>query len=111
FAPSHPQYTSHCMKKLSDTEDARVPVLVGVLIPRDDREEDKESHQVAMLALFKPWTQNVNSPLKELDQDWHSVYTGMMTNIRPAHHHIMDNMQLLHKSRDAKHDFSAIRRK
>ncbi|KAF8184084.1 hypothetical protein K438DRAFT_1974675 [Mycena galopus ATCC 62051] len=67
FAPSHPQYATHCLKKLTDTEEERIPVLVGIPIPRAD-EEDNTSHKMAMLALFKPWTQNAKTPLKE-DRD------------------------------------------
>ncbi|KAJ6471499.1 hypothetical protein C8R45DRAFT_759867, partial [Mycena sanguinolenta] len=107
---AHPQYTTHCMKKLTDTEVIRVPVLAGIPIPRADKEEDREAHQVAMLALFKPWGVNANSPLKLPESSWETAYDDMMLTASSAHQRIMNNMQLIHKSRDAKHDFSAMRR-
>ncbi|KAJ6487968.1 hypothetical protein C8R45DRAFT_770172, partial [Mycena sanguinolenta] len=107
---AHPQYTTHCMKKLTDTEVQRVPVLAGIPIPRADKDEDQEAYQVAMLALFKPWGVNMESPLKPPDSSWNLAYNEMMLTVSAADQRIMHNMQLIHKSRDAKHDFSAMRR-
>ncbi|KAK7032935.1 hypothetical protein R3P38DRAFT_2773431 [Favolaschia claudopus] len=111
FAREHPQYLSHCMKKISDSETQRVPVLIGIPIPRSDKEEDKEAHQVAMLTLFTTWSSNTDSPLKAQDKDWSSAYEAMLTTLSPGHLRVIKNMQLLYESRDAKHDFSAMRRK
>ncbi|KAJ6473026.1 hypothetical protein C8R45DRAFT_755793, partial [Mycena sanguinolenta] len=107
---AHPQFTTHCMKKLSETEMARVPVLAGIPIPRADREDEKEAHQIAMLVLFQPWSTNLESPLKDMNTDWQGAYKDMMKEASTEHRRIMDNMQLIYKSRDAKHDFSAMRR-
>ncbi|KAJ6515717.1 hypothetical protein C8R45DRAFT_809532, partial [Mycena sanguinolenta] len=111
FQPAHPQYTSHCMKKITDSEQARVPVLVGIPIPRADRDEDKQAHCVAMLSLFKPWSEDLESPLKDSDKEWESAYTEMLLETRASYRRTIDNMQLVYQAREAKHDFSAMRRK
>jgi hypothetical protein len=49
LAPGHPQYTTHCIKKVAGTEIEWVLVLAGIPIPGSDREEEKEAHQIAML--------------------------------------------------------------
>jgi hypothetical protein len=111
FAASHPQYTSHCMKKLTETEQEMVPVLVGLPIPRADKEEDKTAYHIAMRALFKPWSEDTESPLKGLEMTWEDAYMEMMRAVSVEQRRIIDNMQLVYKSRDAKDDFSAARRK
>ncbi|KAF8140711.1 hypothetical protein K438DRAFT_1637157, partial [Mycena galopus ATCC 62051] len=92
------------MKKLTDTEAARVPVLVGVPIPRADKEEDQTAHQIAMMALFQPWSQDADSPLKGTDTEWDAAYKEFMKKATPKQMRIMSNMQLLHKSKDTRHD-------
>ncbi|KAF8186847.1 hypothetical protein K438DRAFT_1596080, partial [Mycena galopus ATCC 62051] len=92
------------MKKLTETEQERVPVLVGLPIPRADKEEDKAAHQIAMLALFKPWTEDSESPLKGKGTKWDDAYAEMMAAAKPEQRRIMHNMQLVYKTRDAKDD-------
>jgi hypothetical protein len=43
FKPGHPEYTTHCLKKL----DTRVvPVLLGYRVPRNDSESDQLKYAV-----------------------------------------------------------------
>ncbi|KAJ7907829.1 hypothetical protein B0H13DRAFT_1545662, partial [Mycena leptocephala] len=111
FATGHPQYTSHCMKRLTSTELQRVPVLAGFPIPRSDKEDQKESYRIAMLTLFHPWSDNDASPLKPEGCDWDTAFNDMDAILSPKHRQILSNMQLLYQSRDAKHDYSELRRR
>ncbi|KAJ6512937.1 hypothetical protein C8R45DRAFT_812511, partial [Mycena sanguinolenta] len=110
FAAGHPQYTTHCLKKVSDTELQRIPVLIGYSIPHSDREDQRLKYSAAMIALFKPWTKNIDSPLKAKDEDWCTVYQTLQSQLPPNHCKIIENMQLLYQSRDAKDAYSAKRR-
>jgi hypothetical protein len=80
FATSHPQYTSHCMKKVMETELERIPVLVGIPIPRADKEDHKTAYHIAMLALFKSWSNDATYLLKKVDESWEDAHTEMMDN-------------------------------
>ncbi|KAF8186559.1 hypothetical protein K438DRAFT_2153189 [Mycena galopus ATCC 62051] len=111
FAPSHPQYTSHCMKRITESELERIPVLVGIPIPRANKEEDKTAYHVAMLALFKPWSGDAASLLKESDESWEDAHKEMLESATEEQLRLIHNMQLIYQSRDAKDDFSAARRK
>ncbi|KAJ7837324.1 hypothetical protein B0H13DRAFT_1912554 [Mycena leptocephala] len=111
FATGHPQYTSHCMKRLTSTELPRVLVLAGFPIPRSDKEDQKESYRIAMLTLFHPWSDNEASPLKPEGCDWDTAFDDMDATLSPKHRRILSNMQLLYQSRDAKHDYSELRRR
>ncbi|KAJ7856171.1 hypothetical protein B0H13DRAFT_1458014, partial [Mycena leptocephala] len=52
FKRGHPQYTTHCLKKLDTPV---IPVLMGYRIPRNDSDNDRTKYAVAILTLFKPW--------------------------------------------------------
>nr|GAT47507.1 ATP-dependent DNA helicase [Mycena chlorophos] len=111
FSLSHPQYTTHCLKKLSSSDAPRVPVFVGYPIPRNDCEADEERYFVVALALFGVWSSNVQCPLKAEDQSWADAYSSLRVCLSPAHVRILENMQLLYASRDAKEDYAALRQK
>lgn len=111
FQAGHPQYATHCLKQLSDTDRPRVPVLVGYKIPRSDREEELQKYAVVILALFKPWTTEIDSPLKSTTETWEDALTVWSAHIPKYIQQYIDNMQLLHQSKDAKDDYSAQRRK
>ncbi|KAE9388264.1 hypothetical protein BT96DRAFT_836477, partial [Gymnopus androsaceus JB14] len=108
FQPAHPQYSTHCLKEITDSEKARIPVLVGYSIPRNDKEDQEIKYAVAMLALFKPWSNNKLSPLKPEGQTWVSAFkTWDSSTSARAHQKTMRNMQLQYESKDAKVDYSA----
>ncbi|CAF1614641.1 unnamed protein product [Rotaria sp. Silwood1] len=52
FLPQHPQHFSHILMKWTKP---RVPVLIGPMIPRRERDETKERYYRAILTLFVPW--------------------------------------------------------
>ncbi|KAE9393397.1 hypothetical protein BT96DRAFT_829316, partial [Gymnopus androsaceus JB14] len=108
FQPAHPQYATHCLKEITDSEKARIPVLVGYSIPRNDKEDQEIKYIVAMLALFKPWSNNKISPLKPEGETWVSAFKAWdsSTSAR-THQKTMSNMQLQYESKDAKVDYSA----
>ena len=110
--PAHLQYSTHCLKEITDSEKARIPVLVGYSIPRNDKEDQEIKYAVAMLALFKSWSNNKLLPLKPEGQTWVSAFKmwDSSTSAR-AHQKTMRNMQLQYESKDAKVDYSAMRRK
>ncbi|THU95183.1 hypothetical protein K435DRAFT_608231, partial [Dendrothele bispora CBS 962.96] len=108
FKPGHPQYSTYCLKKIKDTETSRIPALKGYSIPRSDRGEQEQQYIVAMLALFKPWSTNEQNPLKSSEDSWQDVFdTWKTTNHFQDHKHILENMQLLYETKDAKLDYSA----
>ncbi|KAJ7939607.1 hypothetical protein B0H13DRAFT_1587008, partial [Mycena leptocephala] len=51
FNQGHPQYTTHCLKKLDVPV---IPVLTGSRIPRNDLDNDLTKYAVVILTLFKP---------------------------------------------------------
>ncbi|KAJ7635225.1 hypothetical protein FB45DRAFT_669829, partial [Roridomyces roridus] len=106
----HPQQLTHCMKKLTSNEKQRVPVLTGLPIPRADKAEDASKYSAVMLILFKPWSKERQSPLKQKDETWEDAYREFELTVSSYHRRIMDNMQLVYLSRDAKMDYSARRK-
>ncbi|KAJ3992188.1 hypothetical protein F5050DRAFT_1543935, partial [Lentinula boryana] len=114
FQCDHPQYLTHCLKHITMDELPRVPVLIGYPIPRNDREDEKEKYALAMLALFKPWSNIECKLLKEGSVLWSEAFSGWINaEDCPSVVFIntMKNMQLLHLSKDAKLDYAAMRRK
>ncbi|KAJ7893605.1 hypothetical protein B0H14DRAFT_2334693 [Mycena olivaceomarginata] len=108
FKQGHPQYTTHCLKKL----DAPViPVLMGYRIPRNDLDNDLTKYAVVILTLFKPWSETKSSPLKSQDIAWPDALNDFKRSMSPEHAKIVLNMQLLYQTRDAKFDFAAKRSK
>lgn len=74
FQLEHPQYTTHCLKKVTSTEKERVPVLKGFQVPRSDEEEKQVEYAVSMMALFKPWSRMAERILKNADEGWVNAY-------------------------------------
>ncbi|KAJ7615522.1 hypothetical protein FB45DRAFT_693292, partial [Roridomyces roridus] len=110
FKTTHPQYTSHCMKQLDDSDTERVPVLIGYPIPKADNEEQELRYFAAMLMLFKPWSGAIGSPLKDEQQSWAEAFQDLKGLLPHRHQKILQNMQLVYQSREAKDDYSAQRR-
>nr|GAT48229.1 ATP-dependent DNA helicase [Mycena chlorophos] len=111
FGRNHPQATTHCLKKIDQSSLPRVPVLLGVSFPRRDRPDDEEKYCAAALALFKPWSMEADCPLKAENQSWKSAFESFQVSLSAAHQSVLDNMQLIYETRDAKQDYSAMRRK
>ncbi|KAJ3866052.1 hypothetical protein EV359DRAFT_37445, partial [Lentinula novae-zelandiae] len=107
FKSGHPQYTTHCYKEIDISDDPRVPVLKGYPIPRGDKIECQDKYMVAILALFKPWSDNEQSPLKAPQETWDNAFcTWKDTESFKSHIRIVQNMQLLYESKDAKLNYS-----
>ncbi|KAJ7934825.1 hypothetical protein B0H13DRAFT_1563174, partial [Mycena leptocephala] len=98
----HPEYTTHCLKKL----DMRVVlVLLGYRVPRNDSESDQLKYAVVILSLFTPWSTLKTSPLKSPDVSWSDALADLKNTMSPEHTRVVLNMQLLYQTRDAKFDF------
>ncbi|KAL0057240.1 hypothetical protein AAF712_016127 [Marasmius tenuissimus] len=108
FKTGHPQYTTHCLKKLDSTI---VPVLMGYRIPPWDCSNDDEKYAVTMLTLFKPWSDDKESPLKPKDLGWIDAFQQFKSLMSLEHVSITRNMQLLYQTKDTKFDFQARRTK
>ncbi|KAF5361235.1 hypothetical protein D9757_013225 [Collybiopsis confluens] len=116
FQPSHPQYLTHCLKRVTADELPRIPVLTGCPIPRSDRKSDEIKYAVAMLALFKPWGKTEVNVLKDTQTSWvdaFNTWKGALTDASYGKYYIdtMRNMQLFHLSTDARQDYAAMRQK
>jgi hypothetical protein len=106
FGQGHPQYTTHCLKKLDTSV---VPVLMGYRIPRCDSEDDHIKYAVIILTLFKVWSNTKCSLLKSPDTAWSDAFNEFRPSMSAEHVRIMLNMQLLYQTRDAKFDYAAER--
>jgi len=99
---SHEQHQTHCLR-IKQSHLHHVPVLIGS-IPRHDQEVVYPKYCQLMLILFKPW-QTVND-LRDSEQSWPDAFTSF----RQSEHctadiaKILDNMQLLHESKDSHDD-------
>ncbi|KAJ3889850.1 hypothetical protein GG344DRAFT_28521, partial [Lentinula edodes] len=107
FKPGHSQYSTHCLKKIETSDLTRIPILKGYPIPRNDRDEQKEKYYVAMLTLFKPWSSNEKTPVKNDNQSWETAFhLWESSGGFKKHMRIIENMQLLYETKDAKFDYS-----
>ncbi|KAJ7625274.1 hypothetical protein DFH06DRAFT_1007893, partial [Mycena polygramma] len=102
FKPGHPQYTTHCLKKL---DAPAIPVLMGYRIPRNDSHDDQTKYAVIILTLFKVWSDMKSSPLKSPELGWVDAFKMLKPSMLPEHARVVLNMQLLYQTRDAKFDF------
>ncbi|KAJ7074948.1 hypothetical protein B0H15DRAFT_792471, partial [Mycena belliarum] len=103
FKRGHPQYTTHCLKKLDTPV---IPVLMGYRIPRNDSENDRTKYAVIILTLFKVWSDTKASPLKSADCDWLDALDEFKLSMCSEHARILLNMQLMYQTRDAKFDYA-----
>jgi hypothetical protein len=108
FHPNHPKYHTHFLKKRSRPI---TPVLLGRPIPRRDSEHETELYAIAMMTLFKPWSQNPDALLKDPEIPWCTAFDEFLENINSRFLTIINNMQLIYQCRDAAHDYSAQRRR
>ncbi|KAJ7191992.1 hypothetical protein B0H12DRAFT_1082739 [Mycena haematopus] len=108
FKSGHPQYNTHCLKKLDSPV---IPVLMGYRVPRNDSASDELKYAVIILSLFKPWSNIKLSPLKSADTNWLEELANLKPQLSPEHSRVVLNMQLLYQTRDAKFDYAAKRGK
>ncbi|KAJ7732755.1 hypothetical protein DFH07DRAFT_755186, partial [Mycena maculata] len=99
FKRGHPQYTTHCLKKLDTPV---IPVLMGYRIPRNDSDDDRTKYAVVILTLFKVWSDTKSSPLKSPNTAWSDALDEFKLSMSPEHARTVLNMQLLYQTRDAK---------
>lgn len=98
FLPEHPQFSSHILMKWTQP---RVPVLIGPMIPRRERDDTKERYYRAILTLFMPWRSVTD--LRDNSQTWEEAYIAKQNLITGDMRQIIENIQLLHeckKNRD-----------
>ncbi|KAJ7871106.1 hypothetical protein B0H13DRAFT_1634498, partial [Mycena leptocephala] len=99
FKQGHPQYTTHCLKKLDIPV---IPVLMGYRIPRNDSDNDRTKYAVVILTLFKVWSDTKSSPLKSPETALSDALDEFKLYMSPEHARTVLNMQLLYQTRDAK---------
>ncbi|KAI0067116.1 hypothetical protein BV25DRAFT_1771986, partial [Artomyces pyxidatus] len=84
-----------------------VPVLLGPMLPRDDRSaEEKDAFCRAMLILFKPWRKL--SDLKLPGESWSSAYDRF--EFGSAARKVIENVNVEHQCRDARERIDTERR-
>ena len=99
FLREHPQYLSHILMRWTQP---RVPVLVGPMIPRRERDDTKERYYRAILTLFIPWRSI--SDLCNVTQSWEQAYVSKQNLITVDMRRIIENIQLLHECRKDRDD-------
>ncbi|KAJ7674110.1 hypothetical protein B0H17DRAFT_1208248 [Mycena rosella] len=80
FKQGHPQYTTHCLKKLDTPV---IPVLMGYRIPRNDSDNDRTKYAVVILTLFKVGSDTKSSPLKSPDTAWSDALDEFKLSMLP----------------------------
>ncbi|CAF1332330.1 unnamed protein product [Didymodactylos carnosus] len=113
FLSGHTQYSSYIVMKWTQP---RVPVLLGPMIPRRERDDTKERYCRSVLTLFVPW-RSIDD-LCDINQSWEAAYISKQNLITAGMRRIIENIQLLHeckKDRDQhllqiiqQHDASSI---
>lgn len=96
FQVGHPQTSSHINIKRAKSV---IPVLLGPIIPRKDRDDTRERYCRAILTLFVPWRSIQD--LCDLSQTWEQAFEARQVKIAAESNKIIDNIQLLH---ECKHD-------
>lgn len=70
-----------------------VPVLIGPIIPRSDREDTRERYCRSILTLFCPW-RSVRD-LCGLSQTWEQAYDTHKSHLTPSSLKVIENIQQL----------------
>jgi hypothetical protein len=107
LSSEHPNKHTHC-QKIRQTQKQFVPVPIGPLIPRRDRDELKERYCRLMLIMFKPWRHAQH--LRMTGKSWSSAFQSFIERCPPQKKRIMDNMQILHECRDSRDNHFIQRR-
>jgi hypothetical protein len=103
---AHPQYKTHLVR-LQGLKSEFVPVLLGKVLPRPDRDKDeRELWCRTMLILFKPWRQ-----LSDLNPDnivWSKAYRSC--TFSPCCLRIIKNMNVENECKDSRDTYKKARR-
>ena len=91
----HPQASSHINIKRAKPV---IPVLLGPMIPRKDRDDTRERYCRAILTLFVPW-RSVQD-LCDLSQTWEQAFETRHVKLTAESNKIIDNIQLLHECKN-----------
>ena len=103
FHPNHPQYNTHQVLLLDESQ-GLVPNFVGGPIPRRDGGGSREEYCLTMLTLFKPWRSG-NDLRPNKDTLWHDAFSSYTFTARQEQ--VMDNFMIKYECNDARDDFSA----
>jgi hypothetical protein len=101
FIELHPQYQTHHVHCIKDT-DKIVPNFMNGSLPRRDH-GDQEYYCLTMLVLFKPWRSGKD--LRKDDQSWHESFNEY--NFSDKQKELMDNFNIRYECNDARDDYSA----
>ena len=88
FHPNHPQYNTHQVLLLDESQ-GLVPNFVGGPIPRRDGGGSREEYCLTMLTLFKPWRSG-NDLRPNKDTLWHDAFSSYTFTARQEQ--VMDNL-------------------
>ncbi|KAL1936864.1 hypothetical protein VTO73DRAFT_6441, partial [Trametes versicolor] len=106
FHENHPQYETHHVKLLDESE-AYVPNFIGGSLPRRDA-GNREQYCMTMLTLFKPWRTGQDLRPSQ-DVLWDDVFNGYSFTERQLE--VMKFFHIKYECNDARDDFSAARKK
>ena len=98
FTPQHPQHstTKHHIRQVPS-----VPTLLGKLLfvkPDPDDKVKREDYYCMLTGLFIPWSSA--PPTKTVDGIWEDLYNSLSHQIVPHIRRIIDNLELLRKSKE-----------
>ena len=110
FQSTHPDYTTHELKRIR-ADMGYVPVPIGPSLPHRDQKDSYDRYCRLMLIFFKPWNQV--SDLREGFPSWAEAFTSFIESPQcekwMKDH--MENMQLLHDCKTSRDDHFAQRAK
>lgn len=95
FQAGHPQASSHINIKRAKPV---VPVLIGPVIPRKDRDDARERYCRSILTLVVPWRSIQD--LCDLNQTWEQAFEARHVKITAESYKLIDNIQLLHECKN-----------
>lgn len=99
FDQSHPQVDTHC--QILRRSSLQVPNLLGRLLflrPDSGIEQIREDYHCLLFALFVPW--NHLQSINPLGLSWEEYYLDRVAILSPRIIRIIENLDLLHKSKD-----------
>ena len=92
FQEQHPQAKTHLLMKYSEYH---IPILYGLQIPRQARDDTRERYCRALLTLFVPW--RAVTDLCDVNQTWDDDFKARQNQISVHSWKIIENIQLLHE--------------
>lgn len=103
FDSAHPQHTTY--RQFVRKNSAAVPTLLGKLLflrPDSGDEDVRTEHFCILRGVFVPWSYS-DPPRKPSDVSWESLVSREMTRLPPRTLRYIDNLALLHKSKEEAH--------